>query len=212
VAAPTPTVRRADATRNRQRIITAARELFVASGIDVSVRSVASRADVGLATLYRHFATREDLVDAVLEDAFEEYVALAERALADPDAWAGFSGFVEAVLELQSHNRALKDVVETRAHGRDRAAAMRQRSRPLITKLVHRAQEQGVLRADFTPQDLPVLFWSADRVIELAGDIAPDLWRRHLGFLFDGLRAEAAHPLVAPPLREAELARVGRAR
>ena len=72
-----------------------------------------------------------------------------------------------------------------------------------------RAQDEGSLRADFTPQDLPLLFWSSDRVIELAGDVAPRLWRRQLGFVLDGLRAEAAHPLPAPALRESQLARVG---
>ena len=84
MTAATPNVRRADATRNRRRIIGSARELFATSGLDISVRQIASRAGVGLGTLYRHFPTREDLVDAVLEDAFDEYVAIAERALAEP--------------------------------------------------------------------------------------------------------------------------------
>ena len=209
MVAETPTARRADATRNRQRIITAARELLVASGLDVSVRQIAGRAGLGLGTLYRHFPTRDDLVDAVLEDAFEEYVAIAERALREPDAWTAFTRFVEEALEMGSRNRALKDVLETRAHGRERARAVRRRIRPLLARLVTRAQEQGALRADFSPQDLPVLFWSSDRVIELAGDVAPDLWRRQLGFVLDGLRAEAAHPLPAPALRQAQLDRIG---
>lgn len=209
MATATRTARRSDAARNRERIVDSARELFLDSGLDVSVRQIASRADVGLATLYRHFPSREDLVDAVLENAFAEYVALAERALDEPDAWIGFTRFVEAALELQSHNRALKDVIETRVHGRERAQAMRKRTRPLLAELVRRAQAQGTLRMDFTPQDLPLLFWSNDRVIELVGDIAPDLWRRHLGLMLDGLRAEAAHALPAAPLRESQLARVG---
>lgn len=209
IAEAPPIVRRSDALRNRQRIIGCARELFVSSGLDVPVRRIAGAAEVGLGTLYRHFPTREDLVDAVLQDAFEEYEALARRALEEPDAWAGFTGFVEAVLELQARNRGLKDVVETRAHGCEHAKAMRRRTRPLLAKLVARAQEEGELRPDFTAQDLPLLFWSSDRVIELAGHLAPDVWRRQLGFVLDGLRAEAAHPLAAPPLREAQLARVG---
>jgi AcrR family transcriptional regulator len=209
VVEDTTIARRADATRNRQRIIRSARALFGSSGLDVSVRQVATGAGVGLGTLYRHFPTREELVDAVLEEAYEEYIGLAKSALDEPDAWAGFTRFVEEALELQAHNRALKDVVETRAHGRERAQAMRRRTRPLVAELVSRAQGQGVLRADFKPQDLPLLFWSADRVIELAGSVAPDLWRRQLGFLLDGLRAEAAHPLPAPALRESQLARVG---
>lgn len=209
VSAQAPASRRADATRNRRRIVTAARELFVDAGLEVSVRQVAARAGVGLGTVYRHFPAREDLVDAVLEDAFEAYVAVAERALEEPDGWLAFSSFVEEVLELLFRNRALKDVVETRAHGRERAAAMRKRMRPLVTKLVKRAQEQGTLRPDFTAQDITLLIWSSDRVIELSGDIAPQLWRRHLGFLLDGLRADAAHPLPAPALRESQVARVG---
>jgi AcrR family transcriptional regulator len=201
--------RRADATRNRQRIITAARELLVTAGLDVSVRQIAGRAGLGLGTLYRHFPTRDDLVEAVLEDAFEEYIAIAERALREPDAWTAFTRFVEEALEMGSHNRALKDVLETGAHGRERARAIRKRLRPLLARLVDRAQEQGALRADFTPQDLSLLFWSSDRVIELAGEVAPDLWRRQLGFLLDGLRADAAHPLPAPALRQAQLDRIG---
>ena len=208
VDAPIP--RRADATRNRERIVSAAHELFVESGLEVSTRRIAGEAGVGLGTVYRNFATRDDLVDAVLEDAFDEYIDIAERALAaEGDAWSAFTQFVDHALELQSRNRALKDVVETRAHGRARAHAMRERVRPVVAELIRRAQEQGALRQDFTPQDLPLLFWSSDRVIELAGQVAPGLWRRQLGFLLDGLRAEAAHPLPAPPLREAQLARIG---
>jgi AcrR family transcriptional regulator len=173
------------------------------------VRQIAAAADVGLGTLYRHFPTRDELVDAVLEDAYEEYVALAERALTEPDAWTAFTGFVEAVLELHLRNRGLREVFEKRGYGSERAQAMRKRSRPLIARLVRRAQEQGPLRGDFTPQDLPLLLWSSDRVIELAGDVAPELWRRQLGFLLDGLRAEAANPLPVPALRESQLARVG---
>jgi AcrR family transcriptional regulator len=209
VSVSAPASQRADAARNRQRIVAAARELFGAAGLDVSVRQIAGQAEVGLGTLYRHFPTREDLVDAVLEDAFDEYVAVAERALTNPDAWLGFTGFVEEVLELLFRNRALKEVIETRAHGRERANAMRARMRPLTTKLVKRAQKQGTLRADFAPQDLALIFWSCDRVTELAGSVAPNLWRRQLGFVLDGLRSQAAHPLPAPPLRESQVARVG---
>jgi AcrR family transcriptional regulator len=203
---------RVDAKRNRERLVTAARELFAAGGIEVSVREIARQADVGVATLYRNFPTREDLVDAVLEDAFDEFVALAADALEESDAWEGFKHFIERALILHAENRALRDVVETQAHGRNRAAAMRVRIRPLLAELVARAQAQGTLRSDFTAQDFPLLLWSGDRVIELAGGVAPNVWRRQLGFVLDGLRAEAAHPLSAPPLTDRQLKRVGVAR
>ena len=200
---------RVDAMRNREQLVAVARELFASGGIDVSVREVARHAGVGVATLYRNFPTREDLVDAVLEDAFDEFVALAEEALVQPDAWEGFTHFIEKALLLHARNRGLRDVVETQTHGRERAAAMRARIRPLIGDLVARAQEQGTLRPDFTAQDFPLVLWSSDRVIELAGDVAPEIWRRQLGFVLDGLRCEAAHPLEQPPLTDAQLKRVG---
>jgi len=200
---------RVDARRNRAALVAAARDLLAAGGVDVPVREVAQRAGVGIATLYRHFPTREELVDAVLEDAFDEFVTIAEDALDEPDAWAGFTGFVEQVLALHARNRGLRDVVETRAHGRERAAAMRRRMAPLLTRLVERAQAEGTLRPDFTRQDVALLFWGADRVIELAGDVAPEIWRRQLGFVFDGLRSDAASPLPQPPLTEKQERRIG---
>jgi hypothetical protein len=103
----------------------------------------------------------------------------------------------------------LKDVVETQAHGTQRAATMRRRLRPLLAELVANAQAEGTLRADFTPEDLPLVFWGGDRVIELAGEISSEIWRRQLGFVLDGLRSDAAHPLPAPPLTEAQLRLVG---
>lgn len=201
---------RSDAQRNRLRLIAAARELFASEGIEVPIRKITRRAGLGVGTFYRHFPAREDLVDAVLEDAFEELVTVAAGALDAEDAWAGFTGFIEQALVLHARNRGLKDVVETRVHGRERADAMRRRLGPLVVRLVERAQAEGLLRPDFTPQDIPLLFWSADRVIELTADVAPRLWRRQLAFVLDGLRATAATEPPQPPLTEQQLRRVGR--
>ena len=171
------------------------------------VEEIARCAGVGMGTLYRHFPAKEDLVDAVLEDAFEEFVSAAEQALAEEDAWAGFRGFFERVFALHVENRGLKDMIATRAHGRGRADAMRARIRPLLRRLIERAQDQGALRADFTAEDLPLVFWTVGRVIEATAAVAPDFWRRCLGLLLDGLRAEAASPLPHPPLTRAQLKR-----
>ena len=200
---------RVDARRNRARLLAAARELLASDGVDVPVREIARRAGVGVGTLYRHFPRRDDLVDAVLEGAFEEYVALAEDALTEADAWTGFTRFVEQVLVLHAQNRGLKEVVQTGAHGREHAAAMRRRIAPLVARLVERAQTDGPLRRDFTPQDVALVFWGADRVIELADDVAPEVWRRQLGFVFDGLRSTAATQLPRPPLTAAQQRRIG---
>jgi len=198
---------RRDAQANRDRIVSAARVAFAADGIEVPVEEIARRAAVGMGTLYRHFPAKEDLIDAVLEDAFEEFIGAAEQALAEQDAWAGFRGFLERVFALHADNRGLKDIIATRAHGRARAEAMRTRMRPLLRRLIERAQEQGALRADFTAEDMPLVFWAGGRVIEATAAVAPEFWRRHLGLLLDGLRAEAATPLPHPPLTRAQLNR-----
>jgi AcrR family transcriptional regulator len=161
-----------------------------------------------MGTLYRRFPSKEDLIDAVLADAFEEYIEAAEHALAVADAWEGFATFLERALALHAENRGLKDVAATHRHGRARATAMRARLTPLVSRLIRRAQEQGALRGDFTREDLPLLLWSGGRVIEAGGTIAPDLWRRYLGLMLDGLRAEAATPIAQPPLTRAQLDRV----
>jgi AcrR family transcriptional regulator len=164
-----------------------------------------------MGTLYRHFPTKDDLIDAVLEDAFAEIVRLAERAAAEEDAWVGLTGFIEQVLALHAQNHGIKDVLATRGHGALRET-MRARVRPLVRAMVERAQEQGTLRADFSPEDLPLVFWTAGRVIETTGKVAPDYWRRYLAFLLDGLRASAATPQSTPPLTRAQLARVEKRR
>jgi AcrR family transcriptional regulator len=196
---------RRDAQANRDRIVATARAAFASEGTDVTVEEIARRAAVGMGTLYRHFPAKEDLIDAVLEDAFAAFVGAAEQALAEPDAWVGFRGFFERVFALHAENRGLKDVIATRAHGRARAEAMRRRMRPLLRRLIERAQEQGSLRADFTAEDMPLVFWTGGRVIEATGTVAPEYWRRYLGLLLDGLRAEAATPLPHPPLTRAQL-------
>jgi AcrR family transcriptional regulator len=188
--------------------VAAAREAFSADGIEVPVEEIARRASVGMGTLYRHFPAKEDLIDAVLEEAFDEFVRAAEQALAEEDPWDGFRGFLERAFALHVEHRGLKDILATRVHGRARAEAMRTRMRPLLRRLIERAQEQGTLRADFKPEDMPLIFWSGGRVVEATSAVAPDFWRRYVGLLLDGLRADAATPLPHPPLTRAQLTRV----
>ena len=200
---------RSDARRNRERLVASARELLASEGVDVSVDEITRHAGLGMGTLYRHFPTKEELVDAVLEDAFAELVELAEQAAAAEDAWAGLTGFMEQALASHAANRGLKDVLATQEHGA-RRRAMRERIQPLLRKVVERAQAQGALRPDFTAEDLSLVFWAVGRVIQTTADIAPEQWRRHLGFLLDGLRASAASPLPVPALTRRQLARAAR--
>jgi AcrR family transcriptional regulator len=203
---------RSDARRNRERLVASARELFARSGVDVPVEEITRRAGVGMGTLYRHFPAKEELIDAVLEDAFAQLVRCAEKAAANEDGWAGFTGFLEDALALHAADLGLKDVLVAHEHGRRRVAALRAQMQPLLRATIERAQEQGTLRSDFTPEDLPVVFWTTGRVIDSTAGIARDYWRRYLALLLDGLRAEAATPLPRPPLTRSQLARATKVR
>ena len=203
---------RRDAEHNRDRVVQAARKAFAEDGIDVSVEAIARRAGVGIATLYRRFPTKEELIDAVLEDAFADIRQAAEDALELEDAWVGLTTFLERVFELHVRNRGLKDVIASDKHGRERLESARAALRPRVAEIFVRAQAQGTLRTDFTKEDIPMLFWTGARVAELTSSVAPELWRRYLGLLLDGLRTDAATPLPQPPLTSEQLERVTGAR
>src|SRR3954466_9690803 len=107
-ADPPPTAARGlrvVAGRNRVRVVDAAREVFAKQGLDASTNEIARRAGVGVATLFRRFPTRDDLVGAVFADKMAAYLAAAEEALAEPDAWEGFCGYIERVCRMQSDDR-----------------------------------------------------------------------------------------------------------
>ena len=201
-----PTLRR-DARENRNRILAAARAAFAAEGVGVPVEAIADRAGVGMGTLYRRFPTKHDLVQAVIEESLDAFVVAAEEGLAEDDPWTGFTGFVERVLELHVENRALREVLAGTEHGHARDA-VRRRVRPLVRRLIERAHADGSLRPDFAPEDMPLVFMTAGRVLEAGRGVAPDLWRRYLGLLLDGLRAGGATPLPRGPLTQAQMNRL----
>jgi len=206
-AEPAARALRRDARRNREQIVASARALFASGGVDVPVDEIARHAGVGVGTLYRHYPRKDDLVDAVLEEALDAYVALAHEAAADADAWTGLTAFFERALALHASNRALREVLVASEHGRARAQAARELARPLLSRIVERAQTDGRLRHDLTAEDITVLLWAVARVIETTGGVSRDLWRRYLSLILDGLRPEVATPLPVPAPSPRELAR-----
>jgi AcrR family transcriptional regulator len=181
---------RSDARRNRAKLVAAARELFARGGVDVPVEEITRHAGVGMGTLYRHFPTKDELIDAVLEDAFAEILAIAERAAAAEDAYDGLTMFFERVLELRFQNRGIRELIASGDRGAHHAE-MRKRIRPVIRRLIERAQEQGVLRSDFRLDDVAFVFQAVGGVIE-TGTGGRRTWRRHLSFLLDGVRTRGA--------------------
>jgi AcrR family transcriptional regulator len=196
---------RRDAQRNRALLIAAARESFAEHGVDARLDEIARRAGVGTGTLYRHFPTREALVEAIFAERVGEFLALTEAGLAQPDAWSGLVGFLEATLELQRSDRVLKEIFLRYPPGEGRLAETRAQMRAQFDELIGRAREQGSLRPDFTVGDLALLLWSFAPVMDATADTAPEVWRRHLHWLLDGLRTEAATPQTQPPLDDDQL-------
>ncbi|MBU9764124.1 TetR/AcrR family transcriptional regulator [Mycobacterium sp. TNTM28] len=183
-----PRALRKDAERNRQRVLAAARELFAEKGVEATLNDVAHHANVGVGTVYRRFATKEELLDAVFEDGIDQVVALAETALRNENSWDGFVWFVEHLCELTATDRGLREMVYSKAYGGRRVEHSRLRLAPPISELVKRAREDGYLRPEVQSTDMPILSFLAGVVSEWAGHVEPELWRRYVELLVDGLR------------------------
>ncbi|MEU9168606.1 TetR/AcrR family transcriptional regulator [Streptomyces sp. NPDC048420] len=191
---------RADAERNRCRILAAARRLYAAEGLGVSMASVAREAGVGKATLGRRFATREELVNAVFADRMDAYADAVAEALADPDPWHGFISYLHAVCAMQAADRGFADVLTMTFPAAKALEARRAEAYERLLELITRAKDTGHLREDFTHQDVVILLIANAGVVTATGDAAPDTWRRLVGHM---LRSYAAPGAPIPPLPDA---------
>jgi AcrR family transcriptional regulator len=193
---------RKDAERNRRRILDAARELFADQGLGVTLNDVAHHAGVGVGTVYRRFPDKSLLIEELFEQAIEELVGLMEEALEDPDPWRGLTGYLTRNLELQTRNRAFREIVMGTPEGAQRIGRIRARMFPLGARLVQRAKDAGALRADFQAADFPVLVLMLTAIVDASREAEPELWRRYLEIVIQGLRANPSPPdaFANPPL------------
>ncbi|WP_328223241.1 MULTISPECIES: TetR/AcrR family transcriptional regulator [unclassified Streptomyces] len=191
---------RADAERNRDLILAAARRLYATEGLGVSMASVAREAGVGKATLGRRFATREELINAVFADRMDAYADAVAEALADPDPWHGFTGYIHAVCAMQAADRGFADVLTMTFPTAKALEARRSESYNGFLELIARARDTGHLREDFVPEDLVILQMANAGVIAATGDAAPDTWHRLVGHM---IRSYATSGAPIPPLPEA---------
>jgi AcrR family transcriptional regulator len=186
---------RADAARNREAIVEAARAVFAEQGLDAPLDEIAKRAGTGNATLYRRFPTRGDLVAAVLA----EHVDAVEAGLTDEDPWHGFASYVRAVTAMQARDRGIADLVTMNVSAAPEIERLRARAYDGLVRLVARAHQAGVLRADFTDQDVVLLLMANAGLVERAHGITDDASARLIALLLDGLRAQAATAGPAAP-------------
>lgn len=187
-------VLRADAVRNRRRVIAAARVCMARDGLDAQMEEIARRAKVGVGTVYRHFRTKDDLVEALAAERFERLRDLAREALDEDDPWRAFEGFMRASARIQTEDRALSEVLTSRPETMRRAADAVD-ILGLVGQILDRAQAAGVVREDARPHDVPMIMCA------LAGTFRnphadPE---RYIGITLDGLRARGVAELTELP-------------
>jgi AcrR family transcriptional regulator len=203
--APADGPRRADARRNRERVLVAAEEVFAESGLKAPVEEVARRAGVGVGTVCRNFPTKQALVEAVVGAMYETLRREAEAALADPDPAHAFERFVIGLPAFQARHRALADQM---ANESSLESAARDKLLRAVSELVARAQAAGAIRADIGPGDVSMLFSGVAHATAVAGDLQPVLRERFVRIILDGLRADDATALPGRPLDFAQLRRM----
>ena len=180
---------RADAQRNREALAAAAAELFAERGVHVPLDEIAGRAGVSIGTLYNHFPNRGALLDVLLPERLAQLDRLGGAALADRDPWRGFADFLDGLFIIQARDRSMNEAIARNPVGSVDVAGECGRAGGVLDSVVRRARAAGVLRPDFCADDLATLVWAMSKVIAMSnGDDA--VWRRHLGFVLDGLRAK----------------------
>ncbi|GAB2551371.1 TetR/AcrR family transcriptional regulator [Nocardia heshunensis] len=181
---------RADARRNLERLVTAARSAVAEVGVNVTAQEVAQRAGVGKGTFYRRVPSLEVLLQVVLEEVLEQGVAAADRALENPDPWLGFTEFAAAYVSLRKESCGVNEALG--GAGSCNLERCLGDLRERLRELVGRAQENGSMRADTTWEDVAFVLAgvaTADHTIGL--DAAPDQWHRNLRIVLDGLTARS---------------------
>src|SRR3989440_9505019 len=187
-------VLRADARRNHDAVIAAAKTLFADQGLDAQMPDVAGVAKVGVGTVYRHFRTKDELIAALVAERFERLAEKAREGLEVKDAWQGIAEFIRFAAQIQADDRGLCEVMGSRPEVMD--AAARAAGLPeLCDRLVKRAQRSGQLRRDLVWEDIPMVACGLGSITQAAVGPATGRWPRLLEIILDGLRAPGSGKL-----------------
>jgi AcrR family transcriptional regulator len=189
-----PRRQRADAERNRRALIDAAVEVFGERGLDATVSEVAARAGVGQGTAFRHFPSKEHLIAATVRDMLDRITATATQLLDEPDPLVALRELMHAGSEMMIKNQGFKDatanspVLEEDPH----VQAAHEHLTDVAGLLLSRAQDAGVIRADVTPEDIPLLLCAVSATDIPRREEQPALWERYFDIVFSGICAPAA--------------------
>jgi len=183
-----PRAQRADARRNRDKVLVAARAQFAERGLDASIEAIARDAGVGVGTIYRHFPTKEDLLQALADARFEGLAAAARAALEVEDPWEGFAGFLTHSARVMATDRALSEAMD-QLPGLCSSAAARVDMLGHVGAVIARAQKSGHLRKDIIAGDVPALMCGLGSAIHSDVERPTMSWERYLEIILTGLRA-----------------------
>ncbi|MER6914600.1 TetR/AcrR family transcriptional regulator [Streptomyces sp. NPDC000594] len=194
--------RRADARHNRARLLQAAREAYALDGTDVSSSTIARRAGVGAATLYRHFPTRGSLIAAAFSEQLGQCVAALDEALQDDDPWRGLRNVLIKVCTMQAQDRGFSAAFLSQFPDAPDVHRERARAEEGLARLVQRAKDTGQLRKDFDPSDVTLLLLANDGVVRGSPAASMAASRRLLAYFLQSCLPTDGTPLPRPaPLR-----------
>ena len=194
---------RADAARNRQALIDAAQRLFTTRGLSVTLDDIAAEAGVNVATAYRNFRNKHELIDAFLAQRFEQITQIADEAGSVDDPWQGLTDFLTRLLQLMAADRGLHDVFGPGANDAW-FEQIEARIEPVVAGIVQRGKDAGSVRPDLETEDLGVLLRMLSTVSDIPSDDAPALLQRYVALALAGLRPSDV-PLTGTPPSTADL-------
>jgi len=179
---------RADARRNRELILTAAKAAFGEAGVHAQMDDVARRAGVGVGTVYRHFPTKEALVGELVGEKFRLLLEAARAALDVEDPWEAFAGTLRRNAELMAADAVVQDALKRSEIDWSYAEGPRAELDATFAVVIERGRAAGVIRPDFTIGDVPMLMCGLCSTMANGGPSPTFDWRRHLELMLDGIR------------------------
>lgn len=181
---------RADARRNREKLLAAAAAAFAETGIDSQIEDIARRAGVGVGTVYRHFPTKDALVEALAEAHFDRLASVVEAALeVEGDPWTVFTDAIWSTAAPAATDVAWCEIIAGHPRSVEAAAAGQQRLAAATAELIERARAVGAMRPDATVADVKTIMCGFGHVAAAQRAGAPLNWERYLTIALDGLRA-----------------------
>lgn len=192
---------RSDARDNRERILAVARAAFAAGGLDVPLREIARRAEVGAATVYRHFATKEALLAEVFADQMASCAEIVRRGLAAEDPWRGLCLVVEELMAVHTLDKGFARAFTSRMTEPTEFAVERDRTLASLRDLVRRAKAAGSLREDFVLEDINLVLLANEGIRAETPEMRLAASSRFAALMLQSFRASPAAVPLPPAVR-----------